>query len=70
MDADPNDLTLSEKINAAFQQATMRVIERARQTGTPVIFWENEQISERTSDDVEHLLQGLESDGRREIQRG
>jgi hypothetical protein len=31
---------LTEKANAAFRQAAAKVVERARQTGTPVIVWE------------------------------
>ena len=42
------DDTLTEKANAAFQQAAAKVIERARQTGTPVIVWEKGQIIERS----------------------
>ena len=36
--------TLIERADAAFQQAAARVIERARQTGTPIIVWENCRI--------------------------
>ena len=50
------NLTLTEKAEAAFQQASIRVIERARQTGTPIIVWENDRILERTSDEMETLL--------------
>jgi hypothetical protein len=40
--------TLTEKAEAAFRQAAAKVIERARQTGTPVILWENGKVVERT----------------------
>ena len=56
MKADTKNLTLTEKVEAAFQQAAIRVIERARQTGTPVIVWEDDHISERTCDEMEARL--------------
>lgn len=44
---------LSEKVDAAFQAAAIAVIERARQTGTPVIVWEDGQIKEIPSEEFE-----------------
>ena len=38
--------SLTDKANAAFRQAAAKVIERAKQTGTPVIVWENGQVKE------------------------
>lgn len=40
------EASLSDKANAAFQQATAKVIERAKQTGTPVVVWEDNEIKE------------------------
>jgi len=42
----PNDNagSLSEKADAAFEQASQKVIERARQTQTPIVIWENGKI--------------------------
>ena len=42
----PNDnsQSLSEKADAAFEQASQKVIERARQTQTPVVIWEDGRI--------------------------
>lgn len=37
---------LTELAQAAFKQAAKKVIERARQTGTPVILWEDGKIKE------------------------
>lgn len=34
------DALLSSKANAAFQQAAKKVLQRARQTGTPIVIWE------------------------------
>lgn len=47
--------TLTEKAEAAFQQAATRVIERARQTGTPVITWEGGHIAQRSGDELDAL---------------
>jgi hypothetical protein len=38
--------SLSEKAAAAFEQAARKVVERARQTGTPVVVWEDDQVKE------------------------
>ncbi len=47
------DDTLTEKANAAFRQAAAKVIERARQTGTPVIVWKEGQVIERSCEELE-----------------
>ncbi len=39
-----NPQSLSEKADAAFEQASQKVIDRARQTQTPVVIWENGKI--------------------------
>jgi len=44
---------LSEKAEAAFQATAVSVIERARQTGTPVVLWENGRIKEISSERLE-----------------
>jgi len=44
--------SLTEKAEAAFRQAAAEVIERARQTGTPVILWENGKVVERTWEEL------------------
>jgi hypothetical protein len=41
-----NDQPLTKLANAAFRQAAKKVIERAEQTGTPVIVWEDEAVKE------------------------
>ena len=33
------DMPLSSKADAAFRQAAKKIIQRARQTGTPVVVW-------------------------------
>lgn len=44
--------SLSEKADAAFQQAAVKVVERARQTGTPVILWEDNHVKEVPPDQI------------------
>jgi len=53
--------TLTDKANAAFRQAADKVVERARQTGTPVIVWEDGRITERTSEELASQLQDSRS---------
>ncbi len=45
--------TLTEKAEAAFRQAAAKVVERARQTGTPVIVWEQGQVIKHSSQELE-----------------
>jgi hypothetical protein len=40
------DMPLSSKADAAFRQAAKRVIQRAIQTGTPVVIWEEGHVKE------------------------
>ena len=47
---EPTDHSMLELAQAAFEQAARKVIERARQTGTPVILWENGAIVRRSPD--------------------
>ncbi|MFN0196238.1 MAG: hypothetical protein ACKVT0_05800 [Planctomycetaceae bacterium] len=49
----PTSSSLMEKANAAFAQAAVKIIERARQTGTPVIIWENGQVREISPDEMQ-----------------
>ena len=44
--------SLSEKANAAFQQAATKVIQRAKQTGTPIVVWEEGKVKEVTPDEA------------------
>jgi hypothetical protein len=40
------DQPLTKLADAAFEQAAQQVIERARQSGTPLILWEDEAVKE------------------------
>lgn len=50
------DQSLTKLADAAFEQAARKVIERARQSGTPVIVWEDDVVKElepqQTGDDL------------------
>ena len=44
--------SLTKLADAAFEQAARKVIERARQTGTPVIVWEDGAVKEMPPDEM------------------
>jgi len=48
-----DESSLAWKADAAFQQAAYKVIQRAKQTGTSVVIWEDEQIKEIPPDEME-----------------
>ena len=58
------DIPLSSKADAAFRQAAKKIIQRARQTHTPVVVWEEghikeipgEEFSEWGSDHANYLI--------------
>jgi len=45
--------SLSAKAEAAFEQASRIVVQRAKQTGTPVIVWKDGQIKQIPSEHIE-----------------
>ena len=45
--------SLSAKVDAAFRQAAVKVVQRAKQTGTPVIVWEKGRVKEVPADQIE-----------------
>lgn len=44
---------LTAKANAAFEQAATKIVERAKQTGTPVVVWEDDHVAEISPERVE-----------------
>ena len=48
-----NDSLMAKKVDAAIRQAAYKVIQRAKETGTPVIIWEDDQIKEIPADEME-----------------
>lgn len=47
---------LTQMANAAFRRAAAKVLERARQSDTQVIIWENGRIVARSPDELEPLI--------------
>jgi hypothetical protein len=47
------DTSLSSKVDAAFRQAASKVIQRAKQTGTPVVVWEEGHVKEVPAEQLE-----------------
>lgn len=47
---------LSQKADAAFQAVAATVIQKAKQTGTPVIIWESGRINEISGDQMEQKV--------------
>lgn len=52
---------LTQLAEAAFEQVAKKVVERAKQTGTPVIVWEDGQIKELPPEHFSYLFD--EADG-------
>jgi hypothetical protein len=45
--------SLTEKANAAFRQASKKVLMRAKLTGTPIVIWEDGQVKEVSPEEME-----------------
>ena len=45
-----------EKVDGAIRQAADKVLERAKQTGTPVVIWEDGQIKEIPPEEMESRI--------------
>ena len=58
-----NEPALLSKIEAAFQLATQDVIRLAKQTGTPVIVWENGHVREIPCDRLDEVFPTEKLDG-------
>jgi hypothetical protein len=43
---------LSARIEAAFQRVAEKVVERARQTGTPVVVWKDDRVTELPAEEI------------------
>jgi hypothetical protein len=54
------DMPLLSKADAAFRQAAKKIIQRARQTGTPVVVWEEGHIKEISCDQFEIAMAPME----------
>ena len=40
------NMDIVEKVDGAIRQATIRILEKAKQTHTPLVVWEDNQIKE------------------------
>jgi hypothetical protein len=45
------------EVQIAFKQVTLKVIEKARQTNTPIIVWDNGKMVSLSADEAEKLQQ-------------
>ena len=55
-DKNAKEIPLSSKADAAYQQAVKKVIQKARQTNTPVVIWEENRIKEIPGDQLEATI--------------
>lgn len=54
------DMPLLSKADAAFRQAAKKIIQRARQTHTPVVVWEEGHVKEIPYDHFEITTTSME----------
>ena len=52
---------IGSKADAAFLQASWKVIKKARDTGTPIVIWEDGQIKKISPDEMEKRLRMQDS---------
>jgi hypothetical protein len=52
---EPNDPPLTKLADAAFRQAAVKIVRRAKQTGTPLIVWERDRIRIIPPDEVQDV---------------
>ena len=55
--------SLAWKADAAFRQASKKVIQRAKETATPVVVWEAGQVKEILPDQAEKRMFEMENEG-------
>jgi len=55
-DNSENDTVMVEKVDGAIRQAAEKVLERAKQTHTLVVIWEDDQIKEVPPEEMEIRL--------------
>ena len=51
------NLSLSDQVEAAFDQASLKVIRRARESNTPVIVWMNGRITEISAEQAQRAIE-------------
>lgn len=58
---------LTAKADAAFRQAALKVIQRKRQYGTPIVIWRDNRVEEISPDSAEMIA--LEKKLKRELRK-
>ena len=57
-----DDMTITEKVQSAFLNVAISVLERAKQTQTPIIIYDDERIQILPPDDFVKLSLGSSND--------
>ena len=57
------DSSLTSKVDAAFRRAAKKVIQKARETGTSIVIWEDGQVKEIPGDEFDETALGLDDTG-------
>lgn len=57
--------SLSWKADAAFREAAKKVIQRAKETATPVIVWDVDKVKEIPADQIETTMLAMENEAAR-----
>lgn len=63
-----DDMTITEKAQSAFLNVTVSVVERAKQTHTPIIIFEDDRILILAPDDFEKMSLDSSNDSKMDIQ--
>jgi hypothetical protein len=64
---EPDGRNWDELVHAALERVAWKVVERAEQTGTPVIGWEDGKVVERSPQSVRERLFARQKDGDVEV---
>jgi hypothetical protein len=60
MDNEPErNMDIVEKVDGAIRQATKKILERAKQTHTPLVIWEDDQIKEIPPEKMEMRMHSI-----------
>jgi hypothetical protein len=57
-DTSEKDALMVESVDSAIRQAAEKILEKAKQTHTLVVIWENDQIKEVPPEEMEVRLNG------------
>ena len=57
--------SLAWKADAAFREAAKKVIQRAKETATPVVVWEADKVKEIPADQIEATILEMEDEATR-----